>query len=416
MYSAGATNGGEGDSGSASSGLFGAVVVEPAGSHWYRSQVTRSDIDQIVSYVSGSTGYPVVRLRAEPTACGVPILNMLDSTNEIIHTDVTAIITGSEANTGRKMIFSTRRPSPPNVNTYPNRNQPFREFVIIYHDEIGAVQAFPQFEIPSSSTHCTAGATPSRSIMGPAASAPRSSPTVSASGPCGIAPSASSRSSSSPPGRWATRPWSWTCRRTRLRRARRAQYSGPGSESRRRRRRAATEHALHAHRRQGDESFLPGRSVERLPQLPARPRELPRAPRRPQGAPHLPPARAPVAHTPDSDKSSYKDSQAIGPGAGTPTRSPTKGAATGTRPSGDSIFHCHFYPHFAQGMWSLWRVHDVLELARCWTERAARRPARAPCRTARSPPARRSRRSFPPRLTMAPFPEAIGRRSAPARW
>ncbi len=28
---------------------------------------------------------------------------------------------------------------------------------------------------------------------------------------------------------------------------------------------------------------------------------------------------------------------------------------------GDSIFHCHLYPHFAQGMWALWRVHDVFE-------------------------------------------------------
>ncbi len=28
---------------------------------------------------------------------------------------------------------------------------------------------------------------------------------------------------------------------------------------------------------------------------------------------------------------------------------------------GDSIFHCHFYPHFAGGLWSLWRVHDVFE-------------------------------------------------------
>ncbi|HEV2722841.1 MAG TPA: hypothetical protein VG323_22645, partial [Thermoanaerobaculia bacterium] len=28
---------------------------------------------------------------------------------------------------------------------------------------------------------------------------------------------------------------------------------------------------------------------------------------------------------------------------------------------GDSIFHCHFYPHFAAGMWALWRVHDVFE-------------------------------------------------------
>ena len=28
---------------------------------------------------------------------------------------------------------------------------------------------------------------------------------------------------------------------------------------------------------------------------------------------------------------------------------------------GDSIFHCQFYPRFAAGMWSLWRVHDVFE-------------------------------------------------------
>ena len=28
---------------------------------------------------------------------------------------------------------------------------------------------------------------------------------------------------------------------------------------------------------------------------------------------------------------------------------------------GDSIFHCHFYPHFAQGMWYMWRNHDVFE-------------------------------------------------------
>jgi manganese oxidase len=28
---------------------------------------------------------------------------------------------------------------------------------------------------------------------------------------------------------------------------------------------------------------------------------------------------------------------------------------------GDIIFHCHLYPHFAEGMWGLNRVHDVLE-------------------------------------------------------
>src|SRR6185295_5864262 len=28
---------------------------------------------------------------------------------------------------------------------------------------------------------------------------------------------------------------------------------------------------------------------------------------------------------------------------------------------GDSIFHCHFYPHFAAGMWAMWRTHDTFE-------------------------------------------------------
>ncbi|WP_459836169.1 hypothetical protein [Halanaerobaculum tunisiense] len=28
---------------------------------------------------------------------------------------------------------------------------------------------------------------------------------------------------------------------------------------------------------------------------------------------------------------------------------------------GDSIFHCHLYPHFGEGMWSIFRTHNVLE-------------------------------------------------------
>lgn len=28
---------------------------------------------------------------------------------------------------------------------------------------------------------------------------------------------------------------------------------------------------------------------------------------------------------------------------------------------GDAIFHCHLYPHFHEGMWTLWRIHDRLE-------------------------------------------------------
>ena len=28
---------------------------------------------------------------------------------------------------------------------------------------------------------------------------------------------------------------------------------------------------------------------------------------------------------------------------------------------GDVIFHCHLYPHFHEGMWTLWRIYDRLE-------------------------------------------------------
>ncbi|MBQ8548889.1 MAG: copper oxidase, partial [Lachnospiraceae bacterium] len=31
------------------------------------------------------------------------------------------------------------------------------------------------------------------------------------------------------------------------------------------------------------------------------------------------------------------------------------------RTIGDVIFHCHLYPHFHEGMWTLWRIHDRLE-------------------------------------------------------
>lgn len=37
------------------------------------------------------------------------------------------------------------------------------------------------------------------------------------------------------------------------------------------------------------------------------------------------------------------------------------GAGSLNRVIGDVIFHCHLYPHFHEGMWTLWRIHDRLE-------------------------------------------------------
>lgn len=79
----------------------------------------------------------------------------------------------------------------------------------------------------------------------------------------------------------------------------------------------------------------------------------------------------------DPDRGSYLDSQTVAPQQGFTYniyhggRRDGAGAGQGywgqqgsgnrNRTVGDSIFHCHLYPHFAQGMWALWRVHDVLE-------------------------------------------------------
>ena len=82
----------------------------------------------------------------------------------------------------------------------------------------------------------------------------------------------------------------------------------------------------------------------------------------------------------DAGRGAYLDSQTIGPQQGFTYRvyhggldrfAPGDGAPKGwwqslgsgnrNRTPGDAIFHCHLYPHFAQGMWALWRVHDVLE-------------------------------------------------------
>ncbi|MEY3160311.1 MAG: hypothetical protein RIT25_302 [Planctomycetota bacterium] len=61
------------------------------------------------------------------------------------------------------------------------------------------------------------------------------------------------------------------------------------------------------------------------------------------------------------DSSSYLDSQTVGPGSAFTCEVSYAGGGNRNLSPGDSIFHCHLYPHFAQGMWGLWRNHDVFE-------------------------------------------------------
>ena len=146
LSSLGAPAGGEGDGGQVNNGLFGAVIVEPAGSRWYRSQVNRQDLDYATTgYTSNGfriLNYEAVYPAGHPRA-GTPVLNMVQN-NAIMHTDLTAMIVGHGPDGG----FSEST-YPANVYTYPRRFEPFREFTILYHDEVGAVQAFPIFNQPA---------------------------------------------------------------------------------------------------------------------------------------------------------------------------------------------------------------------------------------------------------------------------
>ena len=64
---------------------------------------------------------------------------------------------------------------------------------------------------------------------------------------------------------------------------------------------------------------------------------------------------------PNNKNSNYLDSQIIGPGSGYTYEIAFGGSGNRNKTVGDAIFHCHFYPHFAQGMWEMWRSHDTFE-------------------------------------------------------
>jgi len=341
LYSGGALTGGEGNNGSLSAGLFGAVNVQPRGAEWYRSQLTRQEMDWATI---GTTpqGHPILDYDAVyPSThkfAGLPILRMLSS-NEIVHSDLTAIITGP----GRgNFSTGTYRPNP----VYPDRNRPFREFTIIFHDELAAVQAFPHFEDPvlRHTTHSTRDAfainygtggigaeiLANRLGVGPmwdctdckyeefflsawTVGDPAMVVDIPANAPCTPDQLRHGKACAPTPGPKATKAF----------------YPDDPSN--------VYHSYLNDHVK--FRNLLAGSDDHHIFHLHA----------------HQ------WLHTPDSDKSAYLDSQAIGQGTGFTYEITHNGSGNRNQTAGDSIFHCHFYPHFAQGMWAMWRVHDVFE-------------------------------------------------------
>src|ERR1044071_3875933 len=321
MYSSAATTGGEGNGGTLSAGLFGSVNVEPKGAEWYRSQVTAADM------TAAKTG---------TTAGGQPLLDynkvsMLDANLNLVATDLNAIITGP--NKGRFPAGTFV----PNA-TEPDRERPFREFTVIYHDEIEDIQAFPQFRDPvlKHTLHSVedkfainygvagvgAEILANRLGVGPMFNCTE----------CKFEEFFLSSWAIGDPAQIVDVPANTTDAFGKLitgRKATKVLYPDDPSN-------------VH-HSYIGD---------------PVKMRVVHAGPKE-HHIHHL------HAHqwlqTPDDDNSTYLDSQALGPGFAFTTEIVHGGTGNRNQVVGDSIFHCHFYPHFAEGMWELWRAHDVFE-------------------------------------------------------
>ncbi|UVJ46110.1 hypothetical protein NVV94_11535 [Pseudomonas sp. LS1212] len=350
--SLGATFGGEATSGNVANGLFAQVVVVPKGGRTYRNAVTEEEM-RLASSGRTPAGQPIIDYQArypqrEPWIregkAGTPILNMVDG-SEIIASDTDAIVMGPNADgsfppsTYPLENLGKRNPA------LPNRLEPFRDFASVFNDESAVTQAFPGYW--------------SDPVMGRVLE-PVGDAFMINYGSGGLGADVVAN-------RLGVGPMHdcLSC--------------------------AYEEFFLSAHTA-GD--------VAMLVDVPAN-----------IGLEHMQPGQVPPADkvgikatmalfpaepsnvnhsyigdfvkfrnthngkeqhifhlhghqwlfNPNDDNSDYVDAQGIGPGSGYTYEIANGGSGNRNRVSGDAIYHCHFYPHFAQGMWSMWRVHDVFE-------------------------------------------------------
>lgn len=338
FYSHGAPAGGNGDGGSLVQGLFGSVNVEPKGSHWYRSQVTQEDLDNVWLRKNPndlSDGVRGGRLNYE----GLNLLkkridSQFDNAYDLIHGDLNAIIWEAPPEAPNSTHYDNHSVYQKDLVNYEENihhyyeSPAFREFTAIFHDELKTFYTNPfspleqyQLEGVGDGFGINYGA----SGMG----------TLLLANRLGIGPS-------------------WACKE------------------------CLYEEFFLQSWANGDPALLeeyfddPSNVYHSYLNDRVRFRNL-----------HAGPKETHVFHlhahqwlsASDEDAGSYLDSQTIGPlqgfdydiydgglaNYGEGDHSHTHGSGNRNRTPGDSIFHCHLYPHFAQGMWSLWRVHDVLE-------------------------------------------------------
>lgn len=408
-------------------GLFGALNVQPAGAEWYRSQVSADDLARATynanrlgtntlacttatdctltitgpsprqvkviktpgGYLNTLDNHPLINYDAAYDD-GTPILKMLDAGNKIVHSDLTAIITGPNAgrfpgttgpNSPEPPCNAENNPAlnPGNAKidplfcenpASPDRKEPYREFTTIYHGALFGVasQAFPVLNTnPITSTDPLAktvvagkdafainygtggigaevyanriGVGPmggcvdckfeefflsAWSVGDPAMVVDKPANSGTLAVPC-----TTTDSFNSPPcgGQKSSSGFPYTVQPT----AKATVAFYPDDPS----------NVYHSYINDHVKFRIlhGGRDVSHV---------------------HHQHAHQ-WLQSPNSDEGSYLDSQMISPGASYTLEMVYNGSGNRNKVVGDSIFHCHFYPHFAAGMWALWRTHDVFE-------------------------------------------------------
>ncbi|WP_437874789.1 copper oxidase [Sorangium sp. So ce513] len=299
--------GGEGDGALTVLGLFGAVTVEPPGAVAYRSQVTAEELKAASYSGTNPDGTPLINYDAMDED-GQPILKMINDDNEIVHGDLNAIIAGYDA-------------SQLDIPSQAGQGR-FREFTAIFHDELRAVQAFPELELDESFHGVRDGFGVNYGASGFGSILLANRRRIGPSKECVECKYEEFFLTSWPNGDPAM-----IVERDRRGRATRALFPDDPSN-------------VH-HAYLGDPVWI--RNI------------------------HAGPKETHVFHlhahqwfrAPNNENAMTLDSQSIGPG-GAFTYNITRGGNINLTP-GDAIFHCHLYPHFAQGMWELIRNHDVFE-------------------------------------------------------
>jgi len=399
VSSDGAVFGGEGTSGNSGVGLFGAVIVEPKGARFYRSQITEEEMR--LAKRGTVSGHPKIDYeKIYPDDCknlqkgraedGVwcqegkankPILKMTQEIkneqsrstgrSRIIHGDINALIIGPN-NDGSfpedTYPLESRGHRNPSV---PNRLEAFREFVSIFHDENAVTQAFPYFFQHPELKHTLHGVRDTFMINygsgGVGAEIIANRLQVGPMQDCldcvyeefflsAFAVGDAAMLVDNPANLLTSQ-----CQPEFI-----AMVVDPSNPE--------------------NKIFDPKYETERKKFC-----LLPETEKKIASEAYYPHDPANVNHSyigdfvkirnmhsgkeqhifhlhnhqwlfnPNDDNSNYIDAQGIGPGSGYTYEIAFGGSGNRNKTVGDAIYHCHFYPHFAQGMWYMWRNHDVFE-------------------------------------------------------